>query len=397
MKPKLNLTLGLLSACLLLLAACDQSVETVGEVPLEEPAAQFAVFLDENIVDGYTWPKSDGTQDWQLGDSEEISISIYDQENGTLLFSETRPSFLVDSEFPDYEYGSEVHFELNDLAGGILPGYFVVMKGAGVVKTHVVVKLSISTLNADADVILGTADPGRSVNVTTCTSESCTTILATTNDAGIWQADFAGKADLTPGIEGTAMIKEPGHPDDDGSDRTVIEWSIPEPYIRCWPEGDWLEGLGWPLDSEMTLIVKDDGATIHSLTGTVITPPWDPVATWVRFDLPFDLNAGDEVTLTDGLITKRHTITDLTVEEFADEAENTVTGTAEPGSRILFGIHEVAGFEFSILVDEAGDGSWIVDFDTDPPIPHDLVPGTGIAITQFDDDSDMTHIERFLP
>lgn len=364
---------------------------------MEEPAPQFVVFLEEQIVDGYTWPKSGGLQDWQLGESEEISLSIYDQEGGTLLFSETRPTFLVDSIYPGYEYMSEVHFELHGLDGGIQPGYFMVMEGAGVVKTHVVLNLAITTLNADNNVILGTADTGQSVEVAACTTESCTTILAKTDRKGNWKADFGGKVDLAPEFRGTAMIKDPGHPDDDGGDRTAIAWEINLPSIRCWPEGDWVEGAGWPLGSDMTLTVRDDGATVHTFTGTMIAPTWNPGTTWVKFDLPFDLDAGDEVTLTDGLITKRHTITNLSVDELVNEVENTVSGTAELGSWVLFDIHEVAGFDFSILVDKIGDGSWVVDFDIDPPIPHDLVPGTGIAITQIDEDADFTHIERFLP
>ena len=77
----------------------------------DPPAAHFAVFLSQNAIEGFTWPKPDGSQNWQAGESIDITVTIFDGSGGDEIYSDTQPTFLVPSEHAGYTWESKVRFD----------------------------------------------------------------------------------------------------------------------------------------------------------------------------------------------------------------------------------------------------------------------------------------------
>lgn len=162
-----------------------------------------------------------------------------------------------------------------------------------------------------------------------------------------------------------------------------------------------VHGYGWLLGSEVTLSI--DGNEID--TQTVVKADWDPNQTFVWFNLGESLNlqAGQFIEMTDGTVTKSHTITDLVVTG-ADPDEDTVFGTADPGAEIHIGhiyCDENGCFGFRReIADENGD--WLANFsvpgeDDDEQDVIDITPGMGSEARQCDEDGDCTQYGWRVP
>ncbi len=166
-----------------------------------------------------------------------------------------------------------------------------------------------------------------------------------------------------------------------------------QPIFSAWPAAEAVEAWGWPEGTPVDLTVVDgsDPSLVHSDSALSTYVGGGPGATFVRFDLPseVDLNEGDQVTVSGSGVTKMHTVTGLTIDG-ADPSLETVWGAAASGSDVQLSIHDQAGTEQTVLADAGG---WSGDFSG----IWDLEPGVGVVATQPDVDGDWTHAEFFLP
>ena len=171
------------------------------------------------------------------------------------------------------------------------------------------------------------------------------------------------------------------------------------PYFNVWPLDDWVqddavEGYGWPLGAVVTLLIDDPdvaGPVNYSDSQTVIVAPWDPVETSVRFELEgaFDVQPGHVVKLIHDTTVKTHTVTNLAVTEVNPDAD-TVSGTAQPGADVDVWVH--GGPACQTIVGPAGN--WTADCSA---VGLDIVPGTGGAARQHDEDGDGTIVYWQVP
>ncbi len=155
-----------------------------------------------------------------------------------------------------------------------------------------------------------------------------------------------------------------------------------------------VHGYGWSDGTDVTLTI--DGT--YSDIQTVEIADWDPNQTFVGFSFNenWTLQAGQVVEMTDGTVTKTHTVTQLTVTD-ADPETDTVSGTAEPGSEVNIGhIHcdESGCYGFRREIADV-NGDWQADFsipgeDDDEQDTFDLTPGMGSEANQCDEDGDCT-------
>ncbi|MGD2252451.1 MAG: hypothetical protein PVF70_05980, partial [Anaerolineales bacterium] len=208
----------------------------------DPPQAHFAVFLTHNVVEGYTWPKLGGSQDWLYGESIDITVDVYASEEAYLdghpaLHSATQPTTLKDSEHEGYEWESFVRFELGE-AFQIQHGHYVVMTNGEVTKEHLVSNLSVTTINVDDDILTGTADANQALEVgANCGPTGCISVFPTSDAGGNWTADFTGIDDIADGSGGLVLFREPGEPsENDGGDLTIIDWQAGEPFLHAWVE-----------------------------------------------------------------------------------------------------------------------------------------------------------------
>ncbi len=151
------------------------------------------------------------------------------------------------------------------------------------------------------------------------------------------------------------------------------------------PESDHIWGHAWPAFAGLNVTIGDpaapdwDGAVHADERGDFHLDAWD-----------FDIQAGHQVTVTDGDIVKEHIVTSLTITE-VDPDTDTVSGTAEPHSWVTVWV-----FDDPVYRDvQAGEhGHWMADFSVDAGGhgggTYNLVAGTDGNASQRDGDGDGT-------
>jgi hypothetical protein len=145
----------------------------------------------------------------------------------------------------------------------------------------------------------------------------------------------------------------------------------PPPTLYAEINFEWVDGWNWPLDSWVTLTIKESEGDepIYEATSQVGMHEWDD-ATYVRFDLwegGFNLEPGHIVTLTDGATTKTHTALKIGITQ-VNVTDNTVTGFAERDTTLSINAHTPCWETVDVIADgddyiEEGFAYWQADFD----------------------------------
>ena len=289
-----------------------------------------------------------------------------------------------------FHYWSEYDFSLDDI---------ITLSDGITTKSLVVSDIQITLIDVENDLVTGTTDPDR--DIWFFIHDDIDGKQLQSDSSGNWSVSFAGEYDIRPGTEGSLKVF-----DDDG-DKTHADWQVFNPTMDTYPANDRVEGWEWPEGTTVDLEI-DDPATPENpdYADAVIveSSDWHPLAeTWIiGFDFQdlYDLKAGDIVTQTDGVITKLHVVTELTITD-VDLDNDIVSGMANPDSVIYIWIHLESG---QVRRDEVADlnGSWSVSFavpgDSDwDRGTADIQPGTRILAGQSDDDYDWTMYRWDVP
>ena len=119
----------------------------------------------------------------------------------------------------------------------------------------------------------------------------------------------------------------------------LMNMRIRSPRLSArFPEQE-VHGYGWTLGSNVTISIDDpDNGVGEDYTAIVesIVAPWDSNQTFAQFTLAgfaLGLQPGHVVTMTDGMVTKVHTVSSLSITGI-DIATNTITGTVEGDSTV---------------------------------------------------------------
>jgi oligopeptide transport system substrate-binding protein len=158
-------------------------------------------------------------------------------------------------------------------------------------------------------------------------------------------------------------------------------------------------GYDWPTDNPVTVSIDDpsNGPGIDFTSTQPVSPyPDDPNFGEVAFlDLALiDLAPTMSITMTNGTITKTHTVTDLVVTS-VDLDANTVSGTGTPGAGLNIQYCSDGGCLWRRLATVQSDGTWAVNFsvtgtDPDEQLTLDIVPGILGEALEPDEDGDHT-------
>jgi len=155
----------------------------------------------------------------------------------------------------------------------------------------------------------------------------------------------------------------------------------------------------WTVGSVLNLTIEDPSTMLFPDFTKTLTVSEDSMLdgeTWTVFELNgFDLQAGQEISLTDGTTTKSHVIRNLGVTS-VDSNTEIVRGTADPLSivNIVITADEVARTFVMRGVSADDQGNWVADFSIpgtqSNEVPFDIHSGTWGSVNQVDLDLDNT-------
>ena len=363
-------TVNLLAILALMLSSFAPG--NLGAAYAEDPAPSpsFTVFPAQDVVEGWNWPL-DAVVHLTIDDpSTEISPD-HEQEEVVILAP----------------WGSGDHWVWFDFAGtyDMKPGDEVTLTDGATPRTHVVQNLSVTAVDATADTVAGTADPGVQLQVWVHGQPPLDVVAG---DDSAWLADFAGVYDIVPGTGGRSQIT------DEAGNATAVDWSAPNPRLIAFPENEAVEGLEWPEGAVVHLTVDDPATEVSpdfERDGTMVLLPWDP-RPYVRFDFAeeYDLKVGDVVTLTDGATPQTHVVQNLSVTA-VDAVADTVAGTADPGVQLQVWAHQQSAPPLDVVADD--DGAWLADLTG----VYDIVPGTGGRSQITDETGNATAVDWNAP
>ncbi len=279
-----------------------------------------------------------------------------------------------------------------DSLGDIQSGELWQVECGDILKTHVVTELTVTVVNPDNDTVSGTAVPESWVSVHVYGANVHRHVEA--DEYGDWIADFSVDVgpepwddayDIRAGDEGNARQE------DEDRDSTFVNWRIEQPRFTVSPQHNNIWGHEWPVGAELTVTI-----------GNPDDPDWEDSVhanEWGDFHLDvwgFDIQPGNLVAVSDGVTTKEHIVTSLTITEVNPD-EDTVSGTAAPDSWVHVWVHDEHVYR-DVQANE--HGVWKADFSVDAGGhgggTYNLDAGSDGGAGQRDEDGDETLVNWYV-
>jgi len=329
------------------------------------PNPVFTAFPEQEAVEGWEWP---------LG--AVVHLSIDDPA------TPDSPDHEQDETVILTPWGSGQLWVWFDFAGSydMKPGDLVTLTDGVTTREHTVRNLAITTVDAEADTVAGTADPGAEMHVWPHEFGEYE-LQPTAGEDGTWLAEFGPLGfDLEEGMCGRAEIR------DEVGNATAADWCVPPPpRILVQITDDWFEGQNFAPNAEQTYEVYDTEGGTLLLSGTMQADDHGTAGAWVGDQM--DLAPGNYVVISDGSATKDLVLEALTFDVF-DLTQGLLQGTAPPpaGRLVWVGI----GWEndaWTMEVTTDPDGNWVADFNM--PVPNDYL---WVAAQVFDPDGDASEV-----
>jgi oligopeptide transport system substrate-binding protein len=310
----------------------------------------FQVRANGDGVDGWEWP---------LG--ETVTIEVNDPSTpDDIDYSGTATVGVADWD-PNQTWFSVITNNYDLKAGDT-----VTVKDENITKHLLVTDFRITNVDLDTDRVYGKAEPGQHVNIWTCWHDiPCVNRDETANANGDWFTDFSvpGEQDWeqeTADLQTESWI-DSSVSDDDG-DQVVSGWYVYAYTLHAVPTHPEVHGHDWPTGANVTLIIDDDNdpnnGVLYTLTKNADDDPW---CGYPCFDLAgaFELEVGQYVTMTDGVVSRTVQVSVLQITE-VDRENDIVSGIADPGSRVAVNIWSQDGLARYVTTGE--DGTWVADF-----------------------------------
>ena len=267
----------------------------------------------------------------------------------------------------------------------ILPGFAISVSDGSMTKTHLVTSLEITGVDQVNEIVTGIAEADNSIDTHVCYS-SCYDLTVTADGEGDWLANYAGNFDIVPGTRIYAYQF-----DDDG-DWTRAYQRLPDKRFGAYPRVDEIHIDEWEPDTEITLELDDLG-TIENPDASLSAMTNSSGQTIVSFSGIIDIQPGFNVSVYDGSTTKTHIVTSVEITD-ADVETEIINGTAEPDSLLYVEACDTSTWScYQLEVYANSSGDWEANFSG----LFDILPGNLINATQWDEDSDFTRYNYFVP
>ncbi len=251
------------------------------------------------------------TEDWfyaqEFSPNKALSFTIYDGQGGKPIWKGTATTD-----------GSGFVWVDAEGRWNLEPGNYLLVRDGKNTKDLVIEGFTFDVFNLSTGQLSGTApEPyGRNVWVGVgWEDQDAWTMNVPTDGSGAWFADF-GKP-----IPGDYWWVAAQIFDADG-DASELRPSQIYPAIFAWLEWDMVDGHGWREGEEVTLIINDNEHVLTQVAGPAK----------IVFDVKaagHDLTIGDQLTMSDGLITKQLLVPEIKITDY-DLGAKTISGTYDP-------------------------------------------------------------------
>lgn len=310
----------------------------------------FQVRTNYDLVEGW---------EWTFGDT--VTIEVNDPSTPqTVDYSVTATVGIADWD-PNQTWFS-ITTENYDLKAGDT----VTVKDENITKQLLVTDFRITDVDLDTDRVYGTAAPNEYVSIWTCwQNDPCANRDETADANGNWSTNFAisGEQDWeqeTADLQAGSWIDSSVR-DEDG-DQVMSGWYVYNYTLHAVPTHPEVHGHDWPTGADITLTIDNDtdptNGVLYTHTKNADDDPW---CGYPCFDLTdvHDLEVGQYVTMTDGMVSKTVLVSVLQITE-VDYEHEILRGNADPNSRIAVNIWSQDGKARYVTAD--GDGHWTADF-----------------------------------
>jgi hypothetical protein len=253
--------------------------------------------------------------DWEP--YEEISITIDYAAGGQDSFTEEL------SEYGDFWINLWEKYSCDVSAGDT-----ITLDDGTTTRTHVVMNLTVDSVNPAANSVSGYAEPNSDVLVEIHGHDPDYYVVEelwvkADGTSGEWIAQFSNP--IGPGSNGAAEQSY----DDEASTR--IHWRAPNPHFMVARDDNFIWGHDWKGSAAITVTIDNAPAPFYPVTDE-----------WGSFDLwdldGYDIQVGDVVTVSDGDNVVTHTVTDIQITEI-DEENSIIRGTAYENSVVEVEVH----------------------------------------------------------
>ncbi len=288
-----------------------------------------------------------------------------------------------------------VFFDLTDTGFQARVGDVITMRqavdGTTTIKSLVVPDLSVDLPEPDSGEVTGktTSPMPGFLTVGTRVEDMCDAahdvLPEDLGPGGSWAVSFSDECQVQPGSVTATETDVDG--DQTWITDPVIDLRVEPVMDRIW--------AAWWAPANVTLTIERGSTQVFTtdvLTRNVLTRgSWNldmwtqPVGTldapmMALFDLssggptPFDIRAGDVLTVSDGTVTRTVTVANLAVTSVS-AATDTVTGTAAPGQTVGFHLWDGEEGYWGYETTAGTDGAWAFVFDPDEFPGQGLDPG----------------------
>jgi len=379
----------------------DESVDTIwgkaepGEVFIQAADSEGGDSLTVSVNGDLTWI-ADFSGLTNIGPGTSVYLFQYDQDGNStvIVWHIIRVSMSVylqnnDIQTQGWPNNTKVTLSINGnivetrtISGSaafypqqtLTPNDEVIISSSWVTLTHVVKDISVASWDLEAETVRGKAAANTEVTVSVYYNNNWWYQDAVADSSGDWTVDFAGIADLQPGIGGWISQY------DEAGNSTHNPWHVPHPYFYVNHQSNEIFGTDWLSAGNITVTIGEQSWTTQSNSNG-------------RFNLnlsPFDILPGLVIQVTDGTHTRTHIVKNLSLTN-VDVDTNTLTGTADPGELEVWAWKSGYWYSKHPVADVAGN--WTADFTG----TADITPDTYGWIYQYDDQGNYTVIYWYTP
>jgi hypothetical protein len=271
------------------------------------------VNLAANSVEGYGWPLDDV-----------VTLIVHDPS------TPSSSDIILTNTSHQYDLTGKINLK---------PGLVLTMTDGTATQTMTIVNLQVTSVDPTTDSVSGIAPAGMQVDVGTADGSHAKRHTIADAD-GNWSVKFSvvgtqwDEQTTTKFLGGTSGIVEV---DNDGNS-TSTWWRMMLPYIVVYTFSRSLLAYDWPLGALLTVTISGSSVNytmqVQKLTDFRKNVPI--LATLAKINLPDDttsLQAGNVITITDGINSKSYTISPLQVKN-VDLQADTISGIANPGVQV---------------------------------------------------------------